>query len=185
MQVKCGLCGTKQEKSEMYCDAGKQKKYFHHSCWPVEQQRREEVAKEKEGLGLLLNYVKTVHNLYDVPKPFIPFLQDIRNGTVRFQGPVQQKKKQGIPYDVILEAYRMSTDSIRWARANKDFTVGFPFSELKYGLRIVTGNLNRAMERCRAKERTSTLTVNAPIQDREATYKPRKADNDIADFLKE
>jgi len=169
----------------MHCDTGKQKKYYHHSCWTLELERREQLTKEKAQWGALIDYIKTIHNLYDVPPSFFPFIQDIRNGTVRFQGPVQHKQKQGIGYDVILEAYRMSADSIKWAREHKDFTINYPFSELKYGLRIVTGNMNRALERCRAKERISTTSISVPVEDGQTEYKPRQHKNDIVAFLEE
>lgn len=171
----------------MYCDyTNKPKRYYHHNCWENEVVRREELSKEKTEWGALIDFIKQVHSLYDVPRPFYPFLQDIRNGTVRFGGAVQNKHKEGIKYSVLLEAYRMSAENIKWARKNKNFNNN-TFAELKYGLAIVKGNIGTAIERVLTRSRLQSAVVMTQ-ESQDVGYKPRVqelAKNSITAFLDE
>ena len=184
VKVKCWYCNDKSERGEMYCDEfSKPRKHYHHSCWPLELERRESVKKEREEWDTLLEYIKHVHNFTFIPPTFSSFLQDLRNGTVRFQGPVQKQYKQGIPYNVILEAYRLASDSILWSMQNKSFVNDL--GALKYGLTIAKSNINQAHERVKIKTRTASLPVSAPESNAEYQYKPRQTHKDISQFLKE
>ncbi len=184
MQVKCNYCNGKQERGEMYCDTGKQRKYYHHPCWPLELERRIDVEKEKKQWKDLIAFIQEIHNLHEIPRTFYAFLQDIRNGTIRFQGPVNQQYKQGVGYDILLESYRLSANGIKWAQQNRDFN-GNVFTELKYGLAIVKNNIGQAREAHRAKIKIQSSPVGVPVEDRETNYKPRQHQQNITAFLKE
>lgn len=186
-QVKCHYCLEKSEKSEMYCDNSKKpRKYYHHSCWPLELQEREQADKKRSELKILVSFIEEVHDLFEMPRQFYPFIQDIVGGTVRFQGPVQKHGKQGVGYDILLEAYKLSEDRIRWARQNKDF-VGV-FAELKYGLTIVKSNINQAMVNARrkmdAERRKEVVSVDLPYINKEITYKKKESSRSLK-FIEE
>ena len=167
----------------MYADEeGKRRSYYHHSCWPNEQTRREEAEKERKALKELCEYIMELHGFRLLPKSFFPFLQDLRNGTVRFQGPVQSKYKQGIPYEVIHEAYRLCQDNIAWAKRNKRFSSDL--AEVKYGFAIIQNNINQAYESWQRKQQASQAVSIATPQGKEVTYKKRTQE-DISSIVED
>ena len=186
MQVKCGLCGTKQEKSEMYCDAGKQKKYYHHSCWTMELERRDFAEKEKTGWNNLYGYVHRLYNFHaPIPPQFVHVLQDLRNGTVRYKGPVIKGNKDGVPYEVILSAYRLAEQKIIQSKAKTD-TFDNDFLRLKYGFSIMLSYLNQAYtQHQRQIEAGKRMAAVIPVEVVEVEYKKKKHGRDISAFLEE
>lgn len=184
MLVGCQWCKEKSEREEMLFEQqGKSKKYYHVECYAKYLVDKEEKQLEVQRLDQLVQVIKNIHSIKDIPKGFYPFIQDLRNGTIRFRGPVLRKSKEGIPYEVIEEAYRMSADSIAWSKRSKDFKN--TMAELKYGLAIVSNNINDAYKNIRQRKMVdaSMALMNKP-DEKKVEYR-RQASEDISDFVGE
>lgn len=186
MLVKCQWCGKKTERNEM---SKIKKGYIHPEClikYEAEQAKKE---LEREQLDSLVKTIKQIHNIPDeipLPNSFYPFLQDLRNGTTRFRGPVQKKRKQGVGYDVIEEAYHLAQKGIEWAKdGNRDFK-GSLNKELNYGLAVVRDKLNQAQNNLIKLQRTrTTKKAPMPIVDSATEYKQKEYEKDITDYLED
>lgn len=186
MQVKCNYCNTKSERSDMYCDEGKQRKYFHHSCWTLEQERRHKVAKESIEWDSLYAYLKRLYG-FNAPLPpqFIHVLQDLRNGTVRYKGPLQRGYKEGVPYQIILNAYKLSEQQIIQAKSKTD-TFENDFLRLKYGFSIMLNYLNQSYAQWQKQvESEKRIHVANPMDIKPVEYKKAESKKDISAFLEE
>lgn len=184
MLVICQWCREKSEREEMLFEQqGRAKKYYHVECHAKYLEEKEEKQLEVQRLDRLVQVIKSIHNIKDVPKGLYPFIQDLRNGTIRFRGPVLKKSKKGIPYEVIEESYRMSADSIAWSKRSKDFKN--TMAELKYGLAIVSNNINDAYKNIRQREmaNASISLMNKP-DGKKVEYR-KKTNEDISDFVGE
>ncbi len=184
MQVICQYCRNKSERDEMLFEQqGKSKKYYHVECYAKYLVEREEKQKEVQRLDELMQVIKGIHGIDDIPKGFYPFIQDLRNGTIRFRGPVLKKYKEGVPYEVIEEAYRMSESSIAWSKQNKSFKN--TMAELKYGLAIVSNNVNDAYKNIRQRKRLNASMALMQKPDENKVEYRKKASEDITDFVEE
>jgi len=185
MLVKCQWCGKKSERDEM---SKIKKGYIHPECLVKYEAEQEEKQREREQLDRLIKTIKQIHDIpAEIPLPnnFYPFLQDLRNGTIRFRGPVQKKRKQGVGYDVIEEAYCLAQKGIEWAKNNKNFE-GSLINELKYGLAIVRDKLNQARNNLIKFQRTRTIKKDPmPIVERATEYKQKEYEKDITDYLED
>jgi hypothetical protein len=80
------------------------------------------------------------------------------------------------------EAYQLAVNEIRWAKQNKNFEDSG--KELRYGFAIMRGKINDAasrLERRKREDQHKNITQLQPTK--EVAYKPKKADNDITEFL--
>ena len=186
-KVKCWYCLEKSEQSEMYCDEFSQpRKHYHHSCWPLELERREQVEKEKVEWDGLYKYIKSIYDFpYALPPSFIHILQDLRNGTVRYKGPVQRGYKGGVPYHIIYDAYRMAEQDILRAKSKTE-TFENDFLKLKYGYSIMMSYLNKAHAQWKRKiESEQRISIAKPTESTQVGYKKKKDDNDISAWVDE
>lgn len=163
---------------------GKSRKYYHADCFAEHQADKQKRAEEAAKLDSLVETIKDIHGLISIPKQFYPFIQDMRNGTIRFQGKPIKKYKQGVPYEIIEQAYKLSKDSIHWSKENKNFKNSS--GELRYGLAIVSNKINDASAymRNRQKQQSAAAAMQKPSE-RKVEYKKRENKKDISDFLEE
>jgi hypothetical protein len=178
------------------------KRYYHNECLnkhnekkELERQNKEAVKKENEALDMLVEVAGLIHeapkpiNLaYQFPRDWYHVIQDWRNGSQRYTSKYKKRFKMGIPYDVIAEAYKMSKDSIRWAKMDKHFKD--MNSEIRYSLVIVNSKIPDALkkrERDLHMEKVSKVREEHEIEnmehEREVVYKKKKASYDISEFL--
>lgn len=179
-EVKCQWCGSKGVKKEMLCEAkptgkynknGTEKyirKYFHDKCYV--QYEKDKAFKEKEAneFDELYLYLKDLHRLEGLSKRMIERLQDLRNGTVKYQSQKVKRYKKGVPFRDILDTYKYSEQQLHKARDYKQFES--PWHEFAYFLSIVVSNINEVKERNRrlAQQdsiRTSVIKKQIQLQD--------------------
>jgi hypothetical protein len=203
--VKCKYCGKKEplsEKDNMYLhiktveSSGKQyKSYYHHECWKYAKKQLEEQEKEnreKDELDKVVKEIYMVEENVPLPSDFWQRISDIRNGTIRGQKgrSVVKRRKQGVPYRVIKEAYLMAKPDIEWARLGKNFRT--LLDELKYGLRIVENKLADAYRKVKNEEHMEKVRKELEEQElrriieddtREVKYVKKKYEYDISHIL--
>lgn len=201
--VKCQQCQEKQlfNEEEMtviekISDSGrKTRKYFHIKC--LNKYKEEQAFKDKEQgeLDILVKVAGEIHNApkppnlcHQFPRMWYHMVQDFRNGTSRYTRNFKKRYKKGIPYPIITEAYKMSKDSIAWAKMDKHFKD--TTSEVRYCLAIVSGKIPDALkkaERDASMEKVRKVREKEELQDmeleRESVYQKRRASYDISDLL--
>lgn len=199
--VKCRTCGETvpfsdrlelMEVKEIYSETTKKTKreYYHKGqCWDKFQEQEQFIKKEMQEKDELNMTIKNLHNIkYQIPSRIWEMIQDLRNGTNRYEKFWKRKYKGGVPYPVIREAYLMSKDDIEWAKLNRRFpTVE---QEMSYCLRIIQKKLNDAhkkIERSRQSESFAKAKEKNVIrdisEDREVKYEKKKSKFDISHIL--
>jgi hypothetical protein len=200
--IKCRYCnGTEDKKlkdelmecEEKYSEETKKtsRKYFHKGeCWEKHLENQvfiEKELREKDELNLV---IKSIHSIkFDIPPNVWVLIQDLRNGTNRYQSFFKKKYKAGVPYPVIAEAYRMSKDSIEWSKMNRRFKT--KVEEMRYSLKIVQSKLEDAYRKIQRTEQSQTIAkakekseVEAMIDNRQVEFKDnKKYEFDISDIL--
>lgn len=186
-QVTCFWCKVKGEKStEMVRETNK--KYYHikdcHNCYIEDKRTKKE---ENEKWSLLYEYIKSLHDIIIVPPRNIKRLQDLRNGTDFKDGKSYKRYKQGVPYDLMLEAYKLSEDKIKWFIKNV-LNGGKDASDINKCITMMLNSLNVAWakKQHRIKQREESI-ANRPddlIINENTTYMRKEQSSiDITDFL--
>lgn len=153
----CQICKEKSPREEMEVDekispkSGKvSRKYYHKGeCWETFQEQRAFTDKENEEWDYLWSVFEEVYG-FPVPSRFVPFLQDLRNGTIRV-GKVRRRTKRGYPFKLIAETYKACESDIEWAKKTKDFKG--TLQECQYGLAIVANNIVKVRSKAEREER--------------------------------
>lgn len=201
--VKCQQCDIKETFDESTftvvekeSDSGrKTRKYFHNECLNKYIQEEQEKDREKESLDRLVEVAGQIHDApkppnlaHQMPRDWYHYIQDWRNGTQRYTRGFKKKFKQGIPYDVIADAYKLSRDGIKWSKMDKQFK-DFK-SEVRYGLAIVNNKIPDALKKAerdkhmeRVKEAREREELENMKYERETVFQKKKADYDISDLL--
>lgn len=201
----CKQCGEKVVYTEQTpsLQIGKRTRYFHDKClnkYKEEKRNEEEQAefRKKENLLLdkLVEVAGEIHEVpklpdmaYQMPRSWYHVIQDWRNGSQRYTHNFKKKYKKGIPYDVLIEAYKLSKDAIRWSKMDKNFKD--TQQEVRYGLAIVNSKIPDAMkklQRDQHMEKVAKIRQEAEAEElnkeRETVYKKQnKASYDISDLL--
>jgi hypothetical protein len=162
VEVKCQVCGKKNEKSEMKkITTGKKtktNKYYHPSCHQKHLKEKEFKQQEWQELDDLCELIKSIHGIESIPKQLFPDLQALRNGDVLY-GKVKKKYKNGVKFRGIFLTYQYCADQIRYWKNKKEFKN--TLSELRYGLAIVRNSVDDARndyrKKQKAKEEKQTL----------------------------
>ena len=138
---KCKQCGklimVNEEEYEIE-KRGKSSYAFHLDCKLQYECEKVEKEIERAELDELVEYIKDVYNVISLPSQCFPYINDLRSGSVLF-GKIKKKVGQGYTYPTILETYKEATESILWAKENKDFK-NF-MQEFKYGMAIVRNKI--------------------------------------------
>jgi hypothetical protein len=157
--------------------------------------------QDTEDLDYLYRYIKDIYGKRQddiLPKGFITKLQDIRNGAVRYvKGGIVDPKsleKEGVPFDVLIEAYQLSEKTIKYTMNTKPFTSDIQM--FSYGLAIVKNKVNAVQARRRlleqrkasAEQRKNNQTsepnaYTATEADMSIYEKIQKRDDDISDLI--
>jgi hypothetical protein len=199
----CQHCGGKEPYNKevhdlkIYTTKGgqEQKRYFHRKCLNKYEKEEAFKNKEQEELDKLVKVVGEIHDApkppnlaYQLPRIWYHMIQDIRNGTNRYTKNMKKRYKKGIPYNVIVEAYKLAKDGIKWSKMDKQFKD--TASEIRYGLAIVNNKIPDALkkiERDRHMDKINKIREEEELQDmeyeRETVYKKKKASYDISDLF--
>ena len=201
-EVKCQWCGSKGVKNSMSCEAkptgklnknGSEKyirKYFHDDCFEAYKQDKKFKENEATEFDELYNYLLNLHRLERLDSRMIERIQDIRNGTVKYQNRKIKRYKEGVPFAKILEAYKFSEQQLHNVRNYK--TLETSWQEFTYFLSIVINNLNEMKEtdrRSKQQDDIRTNIINKQIQvqsEIDIKIKPKiikKDELDISSFL--
>lgn len=146
--VKCQWCKEKdtdrdEMKKVVVGTKTKSNKYYHVGCYEKYLKDKEFKEKEAKELDQLYETVKRIHNMDTVPSGLFYLLQDLRNGTIRKNGVVIKKFKNGIQYRYIDWCYKYCEDEIRKWQRIKDFGDD-KNGELRYCFSIVSSNIENA-----------------------------------------
>jgi hypothetical protein len=158
--LKCQFCKERvpfEQKDEMVIDVvvsvtnKEYKKYIHRKCYPAYLKHKEFIEQENRERDELNKVVMEIHGLMVSPnKSWWEMVQDLRNGTNRYEKFWKKRYKQGVPYRVVKEAYLLAKNDIEWAKLNKKFER--VEQELKYGLAIAVNRLNDAYRKLKMEE---------------------------------
>lgn len=167
--VKCQKCGETElyterlEKMEIVSKTSetteKTRNFYYHKgvCWESHNKTQDFILDELNKKNELDEVIKKTYSVkYQIPPRIWQMIQDLRNGTNRFQKFFKKKYKEGVPYEVIAEAYRMSGDSIKWARLNRRFKN--KEEEMRYGLKIVQSKIEDAHNKIKNSENTKKFS---------------------------
>jgi hypothetical protein len=181
-QVKCKICGEKDDKQNLVCEEKKKtiekedefglsyeqvkvtRTYYHESC---KAERESKKASEKE----FYTYLENLFDVYDVPTYFITIIK-------KFQS------EKDVSTEMLFEAYKQSEDTIRWCLQNKRFDS--TIAAMKYTWQVVLDSLSKIATKQKHLEKQQKM---AQIQvhhmnDEQVVYKKKKTrNNDISDFL--
>jgi hypothetical protein len=194
--VKCPHCleyELKKEKDKMVqIKVGKVNRYLHENCYQdyvFNEKVKQKNIIMRDQLG---DYLKQLHNIKLIPQNFWFAIEDIRNGSERFQErrKIKNGKREGYNYDVILKAYQLKNKNISWAIQNKKFhnKVG----EMNYCLRIAENYLIEAdvvLKKEKRKQKIVELHEQRQREEepkferREVEYKKREYKHDILDLF--
>lgn len=159
--VKCQWCNesvpfnereTLTKEVKVSESTGKSKNlYYHPDCYPKHLERAVFNEKEREQKDALNEAVKKIYSIkFNLPVRWWEYVADLREGTNRYEKFWKKKYKQGVPFDVIREAFLLSAQDIEWARLNKKFkTID---QELRYGLMIMQSKVNDAYRKIKTRE---------------------------------
>jgi hypothetical protein len=161
--LKCKQCGVKdveykdrfdkmEIESSLTSDGKTRNLYFHKGeCWEERLKYKAFLEKEKKDMDDLNLTIKKIHRRKsEIPVDHYVKIQDLRNGTARYRKFWEKKKKEGVPYKVIEEAYRMSKDKIEYARSAGKFRD--TNHELAYSFKIVLGKIEDAYKKLSKNE---------------------------------
>ncbi|MFI2856912.1 hypothetical protein ACH6EH_07200 [Paenibacillus sp. JSM ZJ436] len=167
----------------------KEKRYYHKGdCHNGLLKEREVTRRENEQWDALYQYVIKLHDLVVLPTANIVRFQDLRAGYTYKNGEKERQWKTGPGFDLMLEAYKLAEDSIKWCITNK-LDNSNDTRSIYYCMGIMINKLNEANEnRKLRKERESaklkTTTLDMQITEPEIKeVKIIKDDMDISSFL--
>lgn len=174
-----------KEKNNIFLDKkdvnGKEKitRYCDEECYKNAMlviQFKENESKEKDILNDVVKGLYGVPVNYNLPPRFWNLVQDLRNGTNRYTKFWKRHYKQGVPYTVMAEAFRMSKSEIQWAKLNKKFKG--TMQEINYGLAIMQSKLvdaHKKLKKTELEEKKSkaleTMNIDLMEDNREVAYK--------------
>ncbi|WP_237391839.1 hypothetical protein [Paenibacillus dendrobii] len=144
--------------------------------------------KENEEWDDLYQYIIKLHDLVVLPKGNITRLKDLRSGFVMKNGKKVKQWRTGPDFNLMLDAYKLSEDSIRWCIKNK-LDGSNDVKAVNYGISIMIDKLNEANERKKNRQRQlEQIQLESKntkgITNYEVIYKPKSEnDNDISEFL--
>lgn len=143
----------------------KEKKGYIHTdkCFSAYLKDQEFKQQETEWLDKICKHIVDIHGLLVIPQQTVIRLQELRNGTILLAGKKVKQYKNGVPFDLIYDAYQLASDSIKWCIVNK-LNNDKSIKSINYGFAIMQGKINEAYQRKqRRKQQTSQLikTVDA------------------------
>lgn len=139
--MKCDFCKKSIKKQDKSMQVNKKmcrksEVFIHAECYS------EFLKKEKDKIDFdnLCLYVKNEiyeESQLEIPPAFCTMAWDVRNGTLVVKGATKINKntmRQGVPFDILLEAFQLVRDKIK--RVSKDKMFATRGQKYKYGLAI-------------------------------------------------
>jgi hypothetical protein len=187
--VKCRACEQLETDREKVV---KEKEgYFHiGECHRQYLVHKEFKRVELEKWNKLYKYILDLHGLKVLEKANVIRLQALRNGEDIVNGQRVKKYKTGADYSLMLDAYKLAEDSIRWCIQNK-LNGSNDSRAINYCISVMIGKLNEAWVRQQNRQRQIEALKQELVTDNylpahlEETikYNKRNATGDISEFL--
>ncbi|TVX86012.1 hypothetical protein [Paenibacillus agilis] len=163
--------------------------YWHRECYPKELEKREFLLNEQKQKDEMFETVKKIYKINFSPsKSWWEMIADLREGTNRYQKFWKKKYKQGVPFNVIKEAFLLSVQDIEWARMSKNFKT--LEHEMRYGLIVMQGKVNDAFRKMKTREQQSKINeameavhIEDMRDNREVSFKKTQQDRDYSYLL--
>ncbi|ASA22613.1 hypothetical protein [Paenibacillus donghaensis] len=186
--VKCPICSQREHKENMIQE---DKRYYHveycHERW---KRDKEATRIENQQWDDLYQYIIKLHDIIVLPTGNITRLKDLRAGFEFKDGQRVRKWNTGPTFELMLEAYLLAEDSIRWCIANK-LDGSRDTRAINYGVSIMIDKLNEAFARKKRREqhteqfeRTKISSEDKNISNEILKNKHNKIDEmDISSFL--
>ncbi|WP_405169413.1 hypothetical protein [Paenibacillus sp. FSL H3-0286] len=187
--LKCPICEQYGHKVNMIHEVDK--RYYHkeycHGKWKA---NKEATRIENQQWDDLYQYIIKLHDIVVLPKGNITRLKDLRAGFDTKSGKRERKWRTGPDYELMLDAYKLSEDSVRWNIANK-LDGSNSVKAINYCISIMIDKLNEAYAKRKKKEqsieqfeRTKATTDDKEIRHINFNNKNTKTDEmDISSFL--
>lgn len=159
---KCKWCNQYGEMSSMKCYTVKTGKitktgkesvrnsFYHEECDVLRKKDEEFKEKEAQGLNILYEHIKSLHNLDVVDGRMFMRIQDLRNGTVTYNGKKLKRYKEGVSYSNIYATYRHLDKSIDYVMRSKNFKN--TWNEFAYVFSMVVNNINDVIDMKKKEE---------------------------------
>lgn len=187
-KCKCHFCKNEITVDEaiIYKDirlkTPKEFKFCSNECIEKYKIEMEFKTQEKQDFAELCDYITLIFNQNYIPNGFFVMLNDLRNGTIRKNGIVITKNKQGVKWNEILITYKYCEDKIKWSLDNKEFKSDI--AKLNYCLAIVKNNIDKAIFNYKKEINNKNMNTKNIIENNtDYEYKPRKFKNDISNIL--
>jgi hypothetical protein len=193
--VKCQWCGvTDTPKDEMdFVMVGENKpvrKNYHKHCFPLYLEDKKFKEKEQAEKDELVETIKKIWGIKDVPRQAFPLLEALRNGEPVFgkRQQIGKRYKEGYTYPLIRETFVYIEDTIHYWNGVKDFNGSF-MQSFKYSLSILIDKIYYVEQRVIERERKQQMInkhveqVDFEEQTFETNYKKPSKKTDISDFL--
>ncbi|GFN32457.1 hypothetical protein [Paenibacillus xylaniclasticus] len=183
--VKCQICIVKDEKHLM--TQLPNRRYVHtEKCLEIYEQQEELKKKEKLDWSNLYEYIKELHGLIEVPTRNIKRLHELRNGYDFVEGKKVKRYKQGADYALMLEAYKLQEEKIRWFIRDV-LHDGKDASDINKCISLMLNGLNTAwknrQDKIKQQERIEKATTTLTEDDKSLiTFNKTKKHNDEMDI---
>lgn len=186
--VKCPICSQFGSREDMIQE---DKRFYHGEyCHPKFVKNRKATRKENEQWDELYQHIIKLHDLVVLPTGNITRLQDLRAGYTMKNGVKVRQWKTGPNFSLMLDAYKLAEDSIKWCIANK-LEGSSSVKSVNYCISIMIDKLNEANEYRKNKLEQSQAQARVDVQEsrkdqsylNKNTYNTKKDDLNISDFL--
>lgn len=184
--LKCPVCEQYGHKDKMFRE--EDKRYYHvEYCHDRYLRDKEATRIENQQWDDLYQYIIKLHDIIVLPKGNITRLKDLRAGFDTKSGKRERKWRTGPDFGLMLEAYKLAEDSIKWCIVNK-LDGSNDTKAINYGISIMIDKLNEAFARRKSKQRQQEYAlINKDTENKEIeelVYKPKNVSlNSIVDFL--
>ncbi|QWU14260.1 hypothetical protein SAMN04487895_101554 [Paenibacillus sophorae] len=186
--LKCPVCEQYGKKEDMIRE--EDKRYYHkeycHDRWLKD---REATRIENEQWDALYQYIIKLHDIIVLPKGNITRLKDLRAGYLMKNGQKVRQWRTGPDYGLMLEAYLLADDSIKWCIVNK-LDGSKDTKAINYGISIMIDKLNEAFARRKRKKEHEKQIRKTTTQDKTIKQELKSKntyinndDMDISSFL--
>lgn len=186
--VKCPICTQYGDREDMIYE---NKRFYHREhCHQKFLSNKEVTQRENQQWDNLFQYLLRLHDVIVLPTGNISRLQDLRAGYTMKNGKKIRQWKSGPDFALMLDAYKLAEDSIKWCITNK-LNGSNDVKAINYCISIMIDKLNEANEfrKNTLKHEQAQLRVDAQESKKDQnTYihknnKNKKDNLDISDFL--
>lgn len=189
-KYKCPVCKEFDVKSKMIKEEKDARHYHINKCHQEYIEQENKQAIENQNWSNLYEYIKELHGLINVPTRNIKRLKELRNGFDIKEGNKIQRYKQGAEFDLMLEAYKIQEDKIKWF-IRSVLNDGKDASDINKCISMMLSSLNTAwqnrqikikQEEQLQKEMSKSIDTDMSI-DEPIKTKRRKDSGDISHLL--